>query len=52
VKKTLRIALLLSALSVSTAPLFATAAPTGGDPRPQVSFWSQMVAVAHAFLGI
>ena len=49
-KKTLRITLLLSVFSMSTVPVFS--AVTGGNPRPQVSLWSELVAAAQTFLGM
>jgi len=51
VKKTLRITILLSIVSLSAGSVFA--APTGGVPRPpQVSFWSHVVNAALALLGM
>jgi hypothetical protein len=50
VKKTLCITLLLSVFSTATVPVFA--AVTGGNPRPQVSLWDELVAEAQTFLGM
>jgi hypothetical protein len=50
VKKTLRITLLLSVFSMSTFPVFA--AVTGGNPRPRVSLWSELVVAAQTLLGM
>jgi hypothetical protein len=49
-KKTVRNLILLTAVATTSAPLFA--AVTGGDPRPQISMWSQFVQTALSLVGM
>jgi hypothetical protein len=50
-KKTLRMAVLATAIASTAAPVFACA-PTGTNPRPQASYVSVLLSAVASLIGL
>lgn len=50
-KKTVRMALLVAVIASNAASVFACA-PTGTNPRPQVSYFSVLVSTVASLIGL